>query len=306
MINVKKIIQHNNNSKCRDPFITKHNGKYYHCFTEDSASVSVACADTIEGLRDAKSILVFLPEKDSEYSCDVWAPELHIIDGKCYIYVACDGGHNSTHRMYVLSNNSNNPMDNCYKMLGKITDKSDRWAIDATILYHNEKMYCVWSGWEGYENICQNIYIAEMSDPVTISSDRVLISTPEYDWEKLGSRGVVGSPYINEGPFAVYNNGETYVLYSAAGSWCENYCITALKLVGDNPLDKNCWEKRPQPIFSVNETVKGAGHCSVIEEDGKYSVFFHAWDKDENPLSWKTVHLWQGELHFNENDITID
>ncbi len=303
---MKKIIQHNNNSKCRDPFITKHNGKYYHCFTDDSASVSIACADTVEGLQNAKATLVFKPEENSEYSTDVWAPELHIIDGKSYIYVAADAGHNVSHRMYVLSNDSNEPMDNCYKMLGKITDESDHWAIDGTILKLDGKMYFVWSGWEGNVNICQNIYIAEMSDPLTICSDRVLISTPEYDWEKLGARGEIGSPHINEGPFAVYNNGNTYILYSAAGSWCENYCITALKLVGENPLDKNSWEKRPQPIFSINETVKGAGHCSVIEEDGKYSVFFHAWDKDENPLSWKTVHLWQGELHFNGDDITID
>lgn len=304
---MKKIIQHKNNSKCRDPFVFKHNGKYYHCFTEDSASVSLACANTVEELQSAEPKLVFSPteEKDREYSKEVWAPELHIIDNKCYIYVACDDGLNLNHRMYVLTNNSSDPMANDYVMLGKITDESDCWAIDGTILYHNNKMYFVWSGWEGGVNICQKIYIAEMSSPTTISSKRVMISTPEYDWEKLGARGEPGSPHINEGPFAVYNNGNTYILYSAAGSWCENYCITALKLVGDDPLNKDSWEKFAEPIFSINETVKGAGHCSVIEENGRYYVYFHAWDKAENPLSWKTVSLWQGELHFGDK-ITID
>lgn len=303
---MKKIIQHNNDSKCRDPFIMKHNGKYYHCFTEDSASVSLACANTVEELQNAKAKLVFSPSEDTEYSKDVWAPELHVIDGKCYIYVACDDGLNCNHRMYVLTNNSSDPMEDEYIMLGKITDKSDRWAIDGTILSHNGKMYFVWSGWEGEVNICQKIYIAEMSGPTTICSDRVMISAPEYDWEKIGSSGVIDSPYINEGPFAVYNNGNTYILYSAAASWCENYCITTLKLVEDDPLDKNNWEKRPSPILSINETVKGAGHCSVIEEGGKYSIFFHAWEKDENPISWENVSVWQGELHFNEDNIIID
>lgn len=303
---MKKIIQHNNNSMCRDPFITKHSGKYYHCFTVDSASVSIACADTVEELQGAESKLVFSPAEGTEYCKEVWAPELHIIDGKSYIYVACDNGLNCNHRMYVLTNNSSDPMQGEYTMLGKITDKSDRWAIDGTILQYGGKQYFVWSGWEGNVNICQNIYIAQMNSPCEISSQRVMISTPEYDWEKLGSRGVIGSPYINEGPFAVYNNGETYILYSAAGSWCENYCIAVLKLVGDNPLDKDSWEKLPEPIFSINETVKGAGHCSVIEENGKYRVFFHAWEKTENPISWKNVSLWQGEIHFNSDGITID
>lgn len=303
---MKKIIQHNNNSMCRDPFITKHNGKYYHCFTVDSASVSVSCADTVEGLQSAEAKLVFLPEEGTEYCKEVWAPELHIIDGKSYIYVACDDGQNCNHRMYVLTNNSPDPMEGEYTMLGKITDESDHWAIDGTILQHGGKQYFVWSGWEGNVNICQNLYIAQMSGPCKISSKRVMISTPQYDWEKLGSRGVIGSPYINEGPFAVYNNGETYISYSAAGSWCENYCIAMLKLVGDNPLDKNSWEKLPEPIFSINETVKGAGHCSIIEENGRYSVFFHAWEKAESPISWKNVSLWQGEMHFNGDGITID
>lgn len=302
---MKKIVQHNNNSKCRDPFICKHNGKYYHCFTEDSLSVSVACADTLDGLENADAKLIFSPEENTEYSKEVWAPELHITDGKCYVYVACDDGQNCNHRMYVLTNNCDDPMKGEYVMLGKISDGSDRWAIDGTILKHGCKTYFVWSGWEENINISQKLYIAEMSDPCTLSGERVMISEPEYDWEKLGSRGVVGSPYINEGPFAVYNGGDTYIAYSASGSWCVNYCVAMLKLVGDNPLDKECWKKLPEPIFSANEKVKGAGHCSVIEESGKYSVFFHAWDSEETNISWKNVSLWQGELRFEKDGISI-
>lgn len=303
---MKKIIHHKSNSMCRDPFITKHLGKYYHCFTMDSASISIAVADTVEELANAEAKLVFLPEENTEYSKEVWAPELHIINGKSYIYVACDNGDNSNHRMYVLTNNSLDPMSGEYVMLGKLTDESDKWAIDATILKFAEKQYLVWSGWESNENVCQNLYIAEMNGPCEISSNRVLISTPEYDWEKLGSRGVVGSPYINEGPFAIYHNNETYLLYSAAGSWCDKYCIALLKLEGDNPLDRKSWKKNPNPIFSTNEIVKGAGHCSVIQEDDEYKVFFHAWEKSEETISWKNVSLWQGELHFNGENVTID
>lgn len=302
---MRKIIDKTNNSKCRDPLIIKHNGKFYHCFTEDQKTVSVACADSVEEFQNAKAKVVFVPEENKEYSKEIWAPELHIIDGKCYIYVACDNGQNCNHKMFVLSNDSSDPMKAEYKMLGKITDDTNRWAIDGTVLTHKDKMYFVWSGWEEEVNICQHLYIAEMSDPVTISSERVMISSPEYPWEKLGSEGVINSPYINEGPFAVYNGDDTYITYSASASWCEDYCIAAIKLVGEDLLNKNSWQKQPLPLLSSNESLKGAGHCSVLEENGKYKVYFHAWDKAEENITWNTVSLWEGELKFSEGELLI-
>ncbi len=41
---MKKIIKSTGNSKTRDPFIIKHNGLYYHCFTEDCLSISISCS----------------------------------------------------------------------------------------------------------------------------------------------------------------------------------------------------------------------------------------------------------------------
>jgi len=107
---MRKIIDKTYNSKCRDPFILKHDGKFYHCFTEDQKTVSIACANRVEELATATAKVVFMPEKNKEYSKDVWAPELHVIDGKSYIYLACDDGENYHHRMFVLTNNSKKPL----------------------------------------------------------------------------------------------------------------------------------------------------------------------------------------------------
>ena len=87
-----------------------------------------------------------------------------------------DDGDNYNHRMYVLENNSDDPMVP-YVLHGQIKEKNERWAIDGSILYHGGKMYFTWSGWEGLENICQNIYIQEMSDPFTLIGERTMIST---------------------------------------------------------------------------------------------------------------------------------
>lgn len=77
-------------------------------------------------------------------------------------------------------------------------------------------------------------------------------------------------------------------------------------MVGDDPLNKESWQKLPGPILSENVKLKGAGHCSVIKEKGKYKVFFHAWDKAEENVTWNTVSAWEGELKFKGSKLTIE
>ena len=83
---MRKLIQSQNNFVTRDPFVILHNGKYYHCFTKDTNSVYISCADTIEELDCDKATQVYIPDgSDIMASKQLWAPELHVIDGKCYI-----------------------------------------------------------------------------------------------------------------------------------------------------------------------------------------------------------------------------
>jgi GH43 family beta-xylosidase len=281
-----KILCNSQGTQSRDPALTKIGGKYYWLYAHESRLYIVE-SDTVEGFANGESKLVWTPEND-EWGHEVWAPELHLIDGVCYIYVACDDGDNYHHRMYVLSNGSSNPLEP-YKNLGKITDPTDKWAIDGTILRHKTGMYIIWSGWEGDENIKQDIYIARLKSPTEIEGERVMISTPEYDWEKLGGNGEKGgAPFINEGPFAFTECGRTFVAYSGAGSWCTDYCIALLELVGEDPMDPSAWKKQEEPVISKNEQFMGMGHCSVIAEDNL--IFFHGWKRDEENIVWNTVY----------------
>lgn len=293
---MKKLINANGYAP-RDPYVIKHNGKYYRCFSSaaDSGAVWVACADTIDGLSSAEGEVVYTPEPDREYSRNLWAPELHIIDDRCYIYVACDDGNSNNHRMFVLENGSNDPMKP-YTMHGKIADETNKYAIDGTVMRHKGNLYFVWSGREGDVSGCQKLYIAKMESPYALASERIMISTPEFEWEKRGGTGKPGKSFINEGPFALVHDGVQYLFYSAAGSWCEDYCIAMLELVGEDPLDPKAWKKHGAPLFSSNELVKGAGHCSIVCENDQMHVFFHAWDRDEEEIKWGTVAAWHGEM----------
>ena len=110
-------------------------------------------------------------------SRNIWAPELHRLRGKWYVYFAADDGQNRNHRMFALENASEDPFEGTFVEKGRVFDPAaDRWAIDGTAIDLNGRLYFLWSGWEGTEDVDQRLYIAPMSDPWTISGPRVEIS----------------------------------------------------------------------------------------------------------------------------------
>ena len=162
-----------------DPWITYKDGYYYYL---NSTGVNLTLRKTRSpvDLKNATKKVVWTAPATGPYSHDIWAPEIHFLDGKWYIYFAADAGANQTHRLWVVENPSTDPMAGEWTLKGKVTDASDRWAIDASVFQDQGKLYLIWSGWEGDTNGTQNIYIARMKNPWTVDSARVRVSTPEY------------------------------------------------------------------------------------------------------------------------------
>lgn len=287
----------------RDPWVFHKDGYYYHVFSQ-LESVAIAKSETMEGLRHAEAVTVYVPEEGKVWSKNLWAPELHILDGKCYIYLGCDDGKNVNHRIYCLGNDSSDPMAP-YKLLGQVTDPTDKWAIDGTILELDGKRYMIWSGWEGDENVAQHLYIAEMADPHTFVTPRHRISTPDQDWEKRGSemrskRTGEPLPTINEGPVVLKKDRKVYVVYSASGSWCDDYCLGMLTYLGGDPLEASSWQKTG-PVFRRNEKVSGPGHCSFTFDGEDHWIVYHAFD-EVGHTKWTDAHAvaqkytWNGDV----------
>ncbi len=252
-----------------DPWVIKHEGSYYYCWS--SGGVKVAKIDGLDNIVKDNGKQVF--NSGSLYS-NVWAPELHYVDGNWYIYVAmCEGTtDNAAHRMYCLKGTSQDPTDP-FKMMGKVTDSTDKWAIDGTVFQYKDELYTVWSGWPGDHDGQQNLYIAHMSNPWTIDSDRVLISTPSENYERYDT-----NPAVNEGPAVLVNGDRVVVVYSCNGSWADNYSLTAVYCDdGDNLLKSRAWQKLEQPLLTKGDQTYGPGHCSfTTAEDGSLWVIYHA------------------------------
>lgn len=263
-------------SQGADPWVIQWHSKYYLCQAMprngwDGEGVWVTVATNLEDIGKGPDKRVWAPEPGTRHSHEVWAPELHFLDGKWYIYVAADNGDNYTHRMYVLEGTSLDPQQP-FVLKGKITAPLDRWAIDGTVLeMPGDKLYFIWSGWDGTENVAQDLYIAPMSNPWTINGKRVCISRPEYPWEKHGLP-------INEGPETLWHGKRLFIIYSASGFWTDDYCLGELAWTGGDVLDPKSWIKNPKPVFAGTAAVSGPGHCSFVPSpDGTEDwIVYHA------------------------------
>ena len=110
--------------------------------------------------------------KDQAYSGDVWAPELHNLNGRWYVYLAAaDPKHgNKSHRMYILEGpgaDESPLVPDAWKFFGRVGGlPDDQWAIDGTVITLNGTMFFVYSGWPPgvHENESrQEIYIIQMT-----------------------------------------------------------------------------------------------------------------------------------------------
>ena len=167
-----------------EPWAVFHEGKYY--YTQGSENrVILWETDDIADLSHATQKDVWIPT-DPSNSYHLWAPEIHRINNKWYIYFAADDGNMDNHQIYVVENEAANPMEGTFVMKGRIqTDKDNNWAIHASTFEHDGQRYMIWCGWQKrrIDSETQCIYIATMENPWTLSSDRILISKPEYEWE---------------------------------------------------------------------------------------------------------------------------
>ncbi|GAA5481548.1 glycoside hydrolase family 43 protein [Haloferula sargassicola] len=277
-----------------DPWVIREGDRYYYCHAGRGA-VWVSSSESLLKVFSAKPVEVWRPQSGMSWSKGLWAPELHRIDGAWYIYVAADDGENANHRMQVLRRRDDDPCGP-FEHVSPLALPGDCWAIDGTALQVGGQLYHVWSGWEGRENSEQNLYICRMKDPVTPTGPRVLISRPEYDWELRG-----GSPKVNEGPTALQHGGDTFIVYSASGSWSDHYCLGVLKLVGEDPMAPESWVKMKDAWFEGSSKVISPGHASfTVSPDGRehwivYHVARHAgagWDRQIHiqPFDFNSRH----------------
>jgi len=269
------IVPANGPGGAADPSMVYRDGFYYWVRSIDDNRIGIAKSRRLQDVGTAPMIVVWTPPANTAYSKELWAPELQYLNGKWYIYFAADDGTNANHRMYALEANTQNPQGS-YTFRGKVADATDSWAIDGTVLQKDDgSLYFVWSGWRNAnDGFPQRLYIAPMSNPWTISGARVEIAAPTYTWEQVGAA-------LLEGPEVIKKNGRINIVYSASGSWTDDYKLGLLSNTDGNVLNPASWVKKSAPIFEKNPGGQafGVGHNGFIKSpDGQEDwLVYHAF-----------------------------
>ena len=278
-----------------DPWVVRQGGFYYLVQARDR-SIRVSKSAKLSEVVKGGGVTVWTAPDTGWNRTNIWAPELHYIDGRWYIYYAAGRAgppfiHQRSGVLQSVGEDALGPyVDRGMLYTGDSiqtgTSSSNRWAIDLTVGRINGQTYAVWSGWEQdatTDRTPQHLYIARMSDPWTIATNRVQISSPIAPWE----RGTELD--LQEGPEFLQNGTQTFIIYSARESWLQFYRLGQLRLTSPDadPMSPGQWVKTG-PVFSGTDNVFGVGHASfTTSPDGtEHWIVYHSkvsttpgWDR---------------------------
>lgn len=236
-----------------------YDGHYY--FTMQSIggdSVELFCTDDLQQLSKAQRRTIWCTQRDT--MTHLWSPEIYYLDDKWYMYFEGDDGNTDNHHLFVMECQDADPMTGQFVMKGCIETHAEwNYGIHPNVLQlPSGDLYLLWSGWpkRRSETETQCIYIAKMENPWTTSSERVMISKPEYEWERQwinpdGNRSAYPI-YVNENPeaFVSPDGNRVIVLYSASGIWTVYTAMGMLSApVNADLLDPTVWTKHSEPVI---------------------------------------------------------
>jgi GH43 family beta-xylosidase len=264
-----------NTTQGSDPYMFYYNCYYYLTATTWNSQLTIAKSATIAGLKTTTPVTVWTGD-DPSRCCNFWAPEIHLLNGpnglRWYFYYTAgpSGTDTSNQRNHVLESAGTDPMGP-YTYKARIYDpRNDSWAIDSSVVTINGSLYFLFSAWIGNN---QDIFIAPMNNPWTLSGSRVLLSQPTYAWETPLAN-------VNEGPVALQHNGRTFITYSASACWGPDYALGLLTLTGSDPLSTSSWTKSSTPVFqrADGNGVYGPAHNGFFKSpDGTEDwIVYHA------------------------------
>lgn len=289
-----------------DPFVYKHTDGYYYFTASVPAydGIELRRAKTIGGLTGATTVMVWRKPETGPFSELIWAPEIHFRQGAWYIYFAAAPSREIKdnlfqHRMWAITTDAANPLEGEWKGPFQMDSGIDTFCLDATTFEHRGELYYLFAQKGPGITGNSNLYLAKMADPLTLATEPVMLTKPEFPWEIRGF-------WVNEGPAVLVRHGKIFITYSASAT-DENYCM-GLLWADENAdlLDPQSWHKAPEPLFQscFEYQVYGPGHSSfTVSEDGTQDILvYHArtyteivgdplWDPNRHtyvkPITWR-------------------
>jgi len=260
-----------------DPHVALHtDGWYYYTATAPEYDrIELRRTRNLNDLGKAEAKVVWRKHASGPMSSHIWAPELHHIDGKWYLYFTAgrvDAPFDI--RLYVLENASANPLEGKWIEPGQLKTGWESFALDATTFTVKGRRYLAWTQRPPTSTKHETaVYLAGMDTPLSIKGPVTMLTAPEYAWEKAGHD-------VNEAPAVMVKNGRVFMTYSASATDAR-YSLGLLSASESaDLLDQAAWTKSPRPVFqsSAANGQYGPGHNSfTTTPDGKQDILvYHA------------------------------
>jgi len=235
-------------------------------------------ARTIAGLATAPETVLWRRPASGRMAGHIWAPEIHRIDGRWYVYVAAGDGGDVFHiRTYVLQCDGANPVTGRWSVLGQLETPWDTFTLDSTSFVHRGTRYLAWAQKEPGIDTNSNLYLAPMATPTTLAARPTRLTVPTLPWEIQGFK-------VAEGPAPLIRNGRVFMTYSASATDAR-YCMGMLTARDDADLmDPAAWTKSPEPVFRTDAArhIYGPGHNSfTVDRAGADVLVYHARDYEK-------------------------
>lgn len=290
-----------------DPYVYHKDGYYY--FTGSMPKydmITLRRCDNLHGLANAEETIIWKKHESGPMSENVWAPELHYLDGKWYVYFAAGEKEDIWKiRPYVLECEGQDPIADKWIEKGMLQAADEdafsfrAFSLDTTVFENKGERYCIWAEKVSVGRQISNLYIARMQSPLKMETAQVLLTTPDYDWERYGF-------WVDEGPAVVHHDGKLFLTYSASETGV-NYCVGMLTADEDaDLLDPRSWKKERYPVLKTDESlgIYGPGHNSfTVDEEGNTIMVYHARMEKElvgNPLYVPNRHAMMLKVKWDE------
>lgn len=208
-------------------------------------------------------------------------------------------------------NRGQNPLQDEWEELGmmKAADGDEfsfhAFSLDATVFENKGEYYWIWAEKTGVGKQISNLYIAKLEAANKLATVQVLLTTPDYDWERVDF-------WVNEGPAVLKHDGKIYLTFSASATGA-CYCMGMLYAdENEDLLDPHVWTKQRYPVLKTDEEkgIYGPGHNSFVKaEDGVADLcIYHARPYDEiigDPLYDPNRHAMIMQVKYDTKGMPV-
>lgn len=268
-----------------DPCIYLHSdGYYYFCATvPEYDRIELRRSRELEALPGAEAKVIW--KKRTWFFVEdrnLWAPELHNIDGRWFIYYAAGNSFDPYDvRIWVIENDSANPMEGAWRDRGRLYTGWNSLSLDATTFELRGTRYLLWAQRQAKSQASSmDLYIARMKDPLTLAGKAVMIGHADRPWEMRDPLNLK-----MQGPAVLMRNGRVFIAYSSNATDAR-YCVGLLEASDQAELlDPASWRKLLGPAFESypDAAVFGPGHNSFTrsKDGGVDYIVYHARSYEE-------------------------